>query len=29
MRASLYNAGPREAVEALVQFMKEFERRAG
>jgi len=26
MRASLYNACPREAVEALVAFMKEFER---
>jgi phosphoserine aminotransferase len=28
MRASIYNACPRAAVEALVQFMKEFERRA-
>jgi len=27
MRASLYNAVPLEAVEALVSFMKEFERR--
>jgi phosphoserine aminotransferase len=26
MRASIYNACPREAVEALVSFMKEFER---
>jgi phosphoserine aminotransferase len=26
MRASIYNACPREAVEALVKFMKEFER---
>ena len=26
MRASIYNAGPRGAVEALVAFMKEFER---
>jgi phosphoserine aminotransferase len=26
MRASIYNACPREAVEALVGFMKEFER---
>jgi phosphoserine aminotransferase len=26
MRASIYNACPREAVEALVTFMKEFER---
>jgi phosphoserine aminotransferase len=25
MRASIYNACPRESVEALVQFMKEFE----
>lgn len=27
MRASLYNAMPREGVEALVTFMKDFERR--
>jgi phosphoserine aminotransferase len=26
MRASIYNACPPQAVEALVQFMKEFER---
>jgi phosphoserine aminotransferase len=26
MRASIYNACPRESVEALVKFMKEFER---
>jgi phosphoserine aminotransferase len=26
MRASIYNACPRQAVEALVSFMKEFER---
>jgi phosphoserine aminotransferase len=26
MRASIYNACPREAVEALLRFMKEFER---
>ena len=26
MRASIYNACPRESVEALVGFMKEFER---
>jgi phosphoserine aminotransferase len=25
MRASIYNAMPREGVEALVAFMKEFE----
>jgi phosphoserine aminotransferase len=25
MRASIYNACPRAAVEALVAFMKEFE----
>jgi phosphoserine aminotransferase len=29
MRASLYNAMPLEGVEALVAFMKEFERRNG
>lgn len=29
IRASLYNAVPVEAVEALIQFMKEFERRNG
>ncbi len=29
MRASLYNAMPEEGVEALVQFMAEFERRHG
>lgn len=29
MRASLYNAVPREAVEALVSFMREFERKNG
>ncbi|MBC7780198.1 MAG: 3-phosphoserine/phosphohydroxythreonine transaminase [Proteobacteria bacterium] len=29
MRASLYNAMPRAGVEALVQFMREFERRHG
>ena len=29
IRASLYNAVPMEAVEALVQFMREFERRHG
>ena len=29
LRASLYNAVPVEAVEALVQFMREFERRNG
>jgi phosphoserine aminotransferase len=28
-RASIYNAFPREGVEALVSFMKEFERTAG
>ena len=26
MRASIYNACPRQAVEDLVKFMKEFER---
>lgn len=29
MRASLYNAMPREGCDALVQFMREFERRNG
>jgi phosphoserine aminotransferase len=29
MRASIYNAMPKEGVEALVQFMKEFERAHG
>jgi phosphoserine aminotransferase len=26
MRASIYNAMPKEGVEALVEFMKEFEK---
>src|SRR5690606_42158922 len=29
MRASLYNARPMEGVDALVSFMKEFERTRG
>jgi len=29
MRASLYNAVPMAAVEALVGFMREFERKNG
>jgi phosphoserine aminotransferase len=29
MRASIYNAFPEEGVDALVQFMKDFERRHG
>ncbi|MCK4897883.1 MAG: 3-phosphoserine/phosphohydroxythreonine transaminase, partial [Anaerolineales bacterium] len=29
LRASIYNALPLEAVEALVQFMTEFQRRYG
>ena len=29
MRASIYNAFPEEGVEALVDFMKEFERKTG
>jgi phosphoserine aminotransferase len=29
MRASLYNAMPMEGVDALVSFMKEFERTRG
>ena len=28
-RASIYNAMPREGVQALVDYMKEFERRKG
>ena len=26
MRASIYNAMPKEGVEALIDFMKEFEK---
>ena len=29
IRASIYNAFPKEGVEALVSFMKEFERANG
>jgi phosphoserine aminotransferase len=29
MRASIYNAFPEEGVDALVDFMNEFERRNG
>ena len=29
IRASIYNAFPRDGVEALVEFMKEFEKRNG
>jgi phosphoserine aminotransferase len=29
MRASIYNAFPEEGVDALIDFMKEFERRRG
>jgi phosphoserine aminotransferase len=29
MRASIYNAFPQEGVDALVQFMQEFERTKG
>jgi phosphoserine aminotransferase len=29
MRASIYNAMPIEGVEALIAFMKDFERRKG
>jgi phosphoserine aminotransferase len=29
MRASIYNAMPLEGVQALVEFMAEFERRHG
>jgi phosphoserine aminotransferase len=29
MRASIYNAFPEEGVDALVAFMREFERKQG
>ena len=29
MRASIYNAFPEAGVDALVQFMREFERKSG
>jgi phosphoserine aminotransferase len=29
MRASIYNAFPEDGVDALVGFMREFERKAG
>ena len=29
MRASIYNAFPEEGVDALVEFMREFERKRG
>ena len=29
MRASIYNAFPEEGIEALVEFMREFERKRG
>jgi phosphoserine aminotransferase len=29
LRASIYNAFPEEGVDALVQFMAEFQRRNG
>ncbi len=29
MRASIYNAMPMEGVQALVEFMREFERKRG
>jgi phosphoserine aminotransferase len=29
LRASIYNAFPREGVEALVNFMQEFQRKNG
>jgi phosphoserine aminotransferase len=29
MRASIYNAFPEEGVDALLQFMREFERTNG
>jgi phosphoserine aminotransferase len=29
MRASIYNAFPEEGVDALVEFMREFEKKRG
>jgi phosphoserine aminotransferase len=29
MRASIYNAFPEDGVDALVEFMREFERKKG
>jgi phosphoserine aminotransferase len=29
MRASIYNAFPEEGIDALVSFMREFERKHG
>jgi phosphoserine aminotransferase len=29
MRASIYNAFPEAGVDALIEFMREFERQAG
>jgi phosphoserine aminotransferase len=29
MRASIYNAFPEEGIDALVQFMQEFEKKNG
>jgi phosphoserine aminotransferase len=29
MRASIYNAFPEEGIDALVSFMREFERKRG
>ena len=29
MRASIYNAFPEEGIDALVDFMKEFEKKNG
>jgi phosphoserine aminotransferase len=29
MRASIYNAFPEEGIDALVSFMREFERKQG
>jgi phosphoserine aminotransferase len=29
MRASIYNAFPEAGVDALVEFMREFEKRSG
>jgi phosphoserine aminotransferase len=29
MRASIYNAMPEEGVDALIEFMRDFEKRQG
>jgi phosphoserine aminotransferase len=29
MRASIYNATPQDAIDALIEFMREFEKKHG